>query len=113
MSSQAADTQSRSQPPCEAYWCRLDQLDALLRDAGFSTSTDRWQNTHDLLLKLLEAGRLPEGRPGATTSPARPAILPFCPGAAAVYSAIRAVARVDSAAGPTGSAGATSTAAVG
>lgn len=60
MSSQVADTPSRFQPPCEYYWHRFDQLDTLLRDAGFSTTPDRWQNTHDLLLKMLEADKLPE-----------------------------------------------------
>ncbi len=60
MSAEATDSLSRSQPPCEAYWRRFDQLDALLRAANFSTSPDRWQNAHDLLLKLLEAGRLPQ-----------------------------------------------------
>ncbi len=60
MISEATDRLSRSQPPCEAYWRRFDQLDALLRNAGFSTSPDRWQNAHDLLLKLLEAGKLPQ-----------------------------------------------------
>lgn len=60
MSSEATDRLSRSQPPCEAYWRRFDQLDALLRAANFSTSPDRWQNAQDLLLKLLEAGRLPQ-----------------------------------------------------
>ena len=60
MISEATDKLSRSQPPCEAYWRRFDQLDALLRAANFSTSPDRWQNAHDLLLKLLEAGRLPQ-----------------------------------------------------
>ena len=74
MSSQVTDRLSRSQPPCEAYWHRFDQLDALLRAAGFSTSPDRWQNTQDLLLKLLEAGRLP-GHPAQL----RPLLAPlFC-----------------------------------
>lgn len=74
MSSPGVDTQSRSQPHGEDYWCRLDQLDALLRKADFSTSPDRWQNAHDLLLKLLEAGRLPED-----PSQLRPLLAPlFC-----------------------------------
>ena len=74
MISEATDRLSRSQPTCEAYWHRFDQLDALLRTAGFSTTPDRWQNTQDLLLKLLEAGKLP-------TDPAqlRPLLAPlFC-----------------------------------
>lgn len=60
MNVQSADTVSRSPAAGEQYWCRFDLLDRLLRDSHFSTSPDRWQNAHDLVLKLLDAGQLPD-----------------------------------------------------